>query len=110
MESVTKELSVAEAYVEIHHTRGNISYFEKRADPDSEEWEEADVWEYRRAAEEWWAMGFVIQDAIPDYNVFRVTRYPDLEKDLLDTTYHPSVESWKINPTKVKEYFSERIN
>lgn len=115
MTSQTNYLSAEELYVEIHHTRGNFSLFEFEADGD---WVEGDVWELRRRSDQHWQELFdifanmgdelaaVYDPHDPEMSSFRVTRYSELEKDLLDTTYHPSVESWRINPQLVKEHFN----
>ena len=70
----------------------------------------------RAAPDEYWDLLFMIEAAnvaAGDDGMVKaiasITRYPDLEKDMADVTYHPSVPSWKIDPVKVKEYFNGRI-
>jgi hypothetical protein len=108
-----KMVRIPEFFVEVFHTRGNFSKFEIM-NPNSEdmldpEWVELDVWQLRRQSDSMWLLMYLVElsDLLPeDEGVLRVTRHPELEKDVLDTTYHPSVESWRIDPYKVKEFFN----
>ena len=115
----TREVSVLELFVEVHHMRGNVSKFEI-FNPMSKEWEEFSVWKYRpgKVHDHFWE-GLCVLDAMLETSykaedephgaresMFRVTRYPALEKDMLDTTYHPSVDSRWIDLTYVKELFN----
>jgi hypothetical protein len=103
MTEKVKLVSVPELFIEVHHERGNFSKFEVH---NGTEWVEANVWDYRAMPERvWQAWGLLPTLPMEDTPLFRVTRYPDLERDILDNTYHPSVGSWKIDPDKVKEFF-----
>lgn len=115
-------LDMAEFMVEVHHERGNVSLFEI-FDPSSRTWQTVDVWEYRRASDEWWIVGQQLWDGVvlamldpeldPQLRVLypekpmRVTRYPDLEKDMLDKPYIDAVPSWKIDLYKVTQFLKD---
>jgi hypothetical protein len=104
--SATNEVDLVEFYCAIHSAAGNFALFET-ADGHADElvWEEMDVWTLRKLPDEAWQhIGTVYATEEPKALRMRVTRYPSLEKETIDTTYHPSVESWKIDPDKVKEF------
>lgn len=111
---MTSESHAADLYVEVFHQRGNVSLFQAVNPSDTTHIEEIDVWKLRAAGDDYWTFLFAIeQEIIKDggsvLDIMVVTRYPELERDLQDTPYHPSVPSWKIDPIKVKEYFNGRI-
>ena len=101
------ELTVPEFYVEVHHFRGNFSRFEGF---DGEDWRElGDVWNFRRVNDERWKIMAALERELlmPDESrAVRVIRYPDLEKDTKNATYHPSVPAWKIDVDKVTEFLN----
>lgn len=104
------EVSVEEFFVEIHQARGNFSKFEIQ-NPSTGIWEELHVWDFRKAdAAGWWAIAFEMQKEIlrlrSNLKMLRVTRFPYLEQDVAEVTYHPSVPAWTIDVAKVKEYFN----
>jgi hypothetical protein len=110
----TIELDIAEFYVEAHHERGNWELFEAF---DGEQWQEIDVWDYRRADGEWWLVaGLLESEAAEEFTsegevfqkAIRVTRSPELEKDV-DNTYHASVSSDKIDIAKVRVWLESNI-
>lgn len=113
--SETKIVDIAEFFVEVHHVRGNISKFEylgvEIADEESEysianaEAIELGVWDFRSRDHMDWHVGFAMDETMGQVARFRVTRYLDLEKDMDDVTYHPSVPSWYIDTEKVREHF-----
>lgn len=95
-------------YTEVFHMRGNFSKFEWIPDDDLVDSPgplELDVWNFRRRDHESWHVGFIIDQSGGTPQKFRITRYPDLEKDVLDAPYHPAIESWNIDPEKVKEHY-----
>lgn len=103
--TIVTEVDMPQLYVEVFHTRGNFTKFEWIPDDDTEAPVELDVWDFRRRDHDYWHLGFIIDQSGDLPQRFRITRYPDLEKDVLDTPYHPSVESWNIDLEKVKEHF-----
>lgn len=117
MTTVTNYLTAAELYAEIQHTRGNFSLFEFEANGD---WVEVDVWELRRRPEQLWqelfdifanmdeGLAAIYDPHDPEMSSFRVTRYPELEKDSVDAPYHPMIASWQIDPQLVFEHFNEK--
>lgn len=116
---IITEVTFEEFFIEVHHARGNFSKFQVIDDPSEphSEWIDADVWRFRRETDEGWKQGYLLHGNVEraaekahlelPHKLLRVIRYPDLEKDVLDTTYHPSVELWRIDPDKVKEFFNE---
>jgi len=110
-ETVT-EVTLPEFYVEMHHTRGNVSKFEL-FDQEHDQWFEVSVWDYRpgKVAENFWQNAWELEQSLqmieemldlPITPRYRVTRYPELEKDMVDETYHPSVSSEHIDLTYVE--------
>lgn len=111
MSGKTEKVGMAEFYVEVMHMRGNFTKFEYELDGGVDgEVIELDVWDFRRRDHMDWHVGFEVTKQISatagaEPLTFKITRYPDLEKDVLDSPYHPSVESWNIDLEKVKEHF-----
>ena len=110
-------VDLPEFFVEVQHTRGNFSLFEIQ-DPFEDTWHEIDVWDYRRADMSWWIQGYNLEEdakmeAISDDEEFvkaiRVTRYPELEENILDIPYHPSVDSSYIKIDEVRAFFEAAI-
>jgi hypothetical protein len=117
------EVSVAELYVEVMHTRGNVSKFETKTTEfgaertgDLKAYDSVlDVWTLRKWDLDAWRRAMSVEQNeylfsnTPDNGrLYRwyVRRYPDLESGI-DSTYHPSVSSDKINLERVKGLLSE---
>jgi hypothetical protein len=87
--------------------------------PDTQEWVEVSVWDYRKVDDIFWHNVHFIENQItrvdakladvgvaPLPKLLRITRFPELERDMVDATYHPSIPSWKIDLVKVKEFLN----
>lgn len=114
------EVDLVTFFREVHLQRGSFTKFEVYHD-ETNSWQEINVWPYRSADLSWWLMGKPLFDQIdmvmmdpdlsdevrnrhPRYPI-RITRYPDLEKDVLDIPYLPSVASWMVDTKLINQFF-----
>lgn len=110
-------VGIADLYIEVHHNRGDVTKFETY-DVQQKTWAEAPVWDLRKLPETVWRLLFITEraakfthdtvDSEMETQIFRVTRTKSAEKEV-DSTYHPSVESWKIDKNKVEEHFAREM-
>lgn len=103
---MTFETDLIDFFCIAYSAEGNYALFEYADEPNFV-WQEVSVWTLRSFSDAAWKEIHVAYES-EEYKTirFRVTKYPMLREASVDTTYHPSVESWRIDPNKVKEFLN----